>query len=91
MKHYENNKEEMILRDFLAVDRTDLANERTLLAYMRTFIGLLVSGVGLIKFVDDPLLVVIGYCLSVISPFVLVLGLYRFLRIRIKIKKIKND
>lgn len=79
----------MILRDFLAVDRTDLANEGTLLAYMRTFIGLLVSGVGFIEFVDDKFLVVIGYCLSVISPFVLLLGLYRFLRIRIRIKMVK--
>jgi len=89
MKHYENNKEEMILRDFLAVDRTDLANERTLLAYMRTFIGLLVSGVGLIKFIDDRFLIVIGYSLSILSPFILLLGLYRFLRIRKKIKNIK--
>lgn len=37
--------EEMILRDRLAVDRTDLANERTLLAYIRTFLALLVTGV----------------------------------------------
>ncbi len=33
---YKFNKDEMILRDFLAVDRTLLANERTLLAYIRT-------------------------------------------------------
>lgn len=32
---YKFNKDEMILRDFLAVDRTLLANERTLLAYIR--------------------------------------------------------
>lgn len=89
MKHYENNKEDMILRDFLAVDRTDLANERTFLAYMRTFIGLLVSGVGLIKFVDDKLLINVGYCLAALSPIILLLGLYRFFRIRRKIKNIK--
>lgn len=89
MKHYKHNKEEMILRDFLAVDRTDLANERTLLAYMRTFIGLLVSGIGLIKFVDNKFLIVVGYCLFGISPIILILGLYRFFRIRQKVRKIK--
>ena len=89
MKHYTNNKDNMILRDFLAVDRTDLANERTLLAYMRTFIGLLVSGVGLIKFIDDNTLIVIGYILSSVSPIILLLGIYRFLRVRKKIKNVK--
>ena len=29
-------KEELILRDYLAADRTALANERTLMAYIRT-------------------------------------------------------
>ncbi|MGN0027609.1 MAG: DUF202 domain-containing protein, partial [Clostridium sp.] len=38
---YNFKKEEMILRDFLAADRTLLANERTLLAYIRTGISLL--------------------------------------------------
>ena len=89
MKHYTNNKDNMILRDFLAVDRTDLANERTLLAYMRTFIGLLVSGVGLIKFIDDNTLIIIGYILSSVSPIILLLGIYRFLRVRKKIKNVK--
>ena len=35
--------EEMILRDWLARDRTVLANERTLLAYLRTTLMLWIS------------------------------------------------
>ncbi|MCB1019634.1 MAG: DUF202 domain-containing protein [Acidobacteria bacterium] len=36
----------MILRDHLALDRTELANERTLLAYIRTSLALFLTGVS---------------------------------------------
>ena len=36
--------EKMILRDHLALDRTELANERTLLAYIRTAMALFLTG-----------------------------------------------
>ncbi len=36
----------LILRDFLAVDRTRLANERTLLSYLRTGLTLMIAGVS---------------------------------------------
>ena len=50
---YNHKKEDMILRDFLATDRTILANERTLLAYLRTFISFFAAGIGFVKFVDN--------------------------------------
>ena len=47
---YDNfDAQEFILRDWLALDRTVLANERTFLAYGRTSLGLFLSGVTLIK------------------------------------------
>jgi putative membrane protein len=36
--------------DYLAIDRTVMANERTLLAYIRTGVGLLIAGLALIRF-----------------------------------------
>ena len=42
--------EKLILRDYLATDRTILANERTVLAYIRTALTALVAGLTLIKF-----------------------------------------
>lgn len=70
---------EMILRDWLAKDRTVLANERTLLAYIRTALMLSVSGGTLIKFfaMNIPALI-IGYCLVVIGILVGLWGLVRF-------------
>ena len=43
-------KEELILRDELAIDRTLLANERTLMAYVRLAITLIIAGVSIIHF-----------------------------------------
>lgn len=36
--------------DYLAIDRTVMANERTLLAYIRAGAGLLIAGLALIRF-----------------------------------------
>lgn len=44
-KYYaEAKSEDLILRDHLALDRTELANERTLLAYVRTALALFLTG-----------------------------------------------
>ena len=47
MKGYEDFNEELILRDYLAYDRTRLSLMRTFLSFGRTSLGLLASGIGL--------------------------------------------
>jgi len=49
MPYSKFNQSEMILRDYLAQDRTKLANERTFLAYLRTAITFSAAGGTLIK------------------------------------------
>ncbi len=46
-------KDDLILRDELAVDRTLLANERTLLAYLRSAVALLIAGVTIMHFSEQ--------------------------------------
>ena len=87
MKTYEEFQNEMILRDYLAVDRTHLANERTLLAYTRTCIGLFATGVALINFIDHAVLTFFGYAFIIISPIIFIFGLYRFLKTMHRIKR----
>lgn len=73
-------KEKLILRDYLAMDRTMLANERTFLAYIRTTLTLLIGGVGLIKFFeDDPTIIWLGITFIVASIPIFFIGLYRFM------------
>ena len=48
------------VRDHLAMERTMLANERTLLAYSRTAMALVLAGLSFIKFFDDPVYKILG-------------------------------
>lgn len=41
--------EELLLRDYLAIERTRLANVRTLFAYIRTSLYLLTAGIGILQ------------------------------------------
>lgn len=91
-KKYEHNiydfsKDEMILRDFLAADRTLLANERTLLSYFRTGLGLLAIAISLIKLFDNNITYILGIIFFVSSIIPIIAGIYRYKRIN---KKIEN-
>lgn len=68
--------------DEMAFIRTKLANERTFLAYVRTVIGIFAAGVGLIKFTGSLFFVYIGFFLVILSPCILILGIYRFIRVK---------
>ncbi len=87
-KVYNFNQDEMILRDFLAVDRTLLANERTLLAYIRTAIGLLAIAISLIKLFDTTFTYIIGGTFAAFSIIPLLLGVYRYKKINRKLEKV---
>ena len=78
LKNYDEFKDNMIMRDFLALDRTILANERTLLAYIRTFIGVFSAGVAIVKLLDFSAATVIGFAFIVLSPSFLIIGVYRY-------------
>ena len=72
-------KEDLILRDFLAADRTVLANERTFMAYIRTALALAAGGGTLIHFFETPLIRIGGILLIVLAAGILVWGIRRFL------------
>jgi putative membrane protein len=82
-------KEENTLttRDWLAIERTKLANERTFLAYFRTFLVILGTGIAILKLDLFSQLKTFGIALLVISPVILLIGIYRLFRVK---KTIKN-
>jgi putative membrane protein len=70
---------EPILRDHLALARTQLANERTLLAYVRTVIMLAATGATLLKLYGDaPLLAASAWGLMATAVVLAGLGAARF-------------
>ncbi len=80
--------EELILRDYLATDRTVLANERTLLSYVRTSLAFAAAGAALIHFFDSVVTEVVGWILMPLAMGILVVGLQRYLQVRRRLSKI---
>ncbi len=79
--------QELIVRDYLARQRTSLANERTLLSYIRTALYFLVSGTALFEVNNLYHVRQFGYLAFGLSFALLGIGIYNFLRIRKKLKK----
>lgn len=80
-------EETLIVRDFLARQRTKLANDRTLLSYIRTSLYFIVSGTALIKVNDLENVKELGYFSFLISLVLLVLGFINFFRLKRKLNK----
>ncbi|MEG0750727.1 MAG: DUF202 domain-containing protein [Oscillospiraceae bacterium] len=87
-KNYENG--EMILRDYLALDRTKLANKRTLLAYIRTFIGLVGSGVAMFKVFENDWIGVLGCVFMAAGPVFLIMGIIDYSCSRASLKSLEK-
>lgn len=76
----EFKRDEMILRDWLALDRTVLANKRTFLAYGRTSIALIALGIAFVKLIDHQGIELAGFFLMGFGILVFFVGLMEFLR-----------
>ena len=88
MKLFKNifeNKDEIILRDYLALERTRLANERTLLAYSRTSLYMLLGGIAFLQMRDFNSIRWIGYLAIALSIILMILGVYRYLQIKYRL------
>ena len=85
--HNFTNDEKIILRDFLALQRTKLANERTLLSYTKFSLYLAGGGVALIKIDYLHPLRFIGYIALALSVLVLLVGMIRFFQLRRQLKQ----
>lgn len=84
-------KEEIILRDLLAADRTELANETTFLAYVRTSFALLLAGVSLWQFFKSNLGLVAGAFFLVSSALLLLVGYRRYRAMEEKVHAIRAE
>lgn len=81
-------KEELLLRDYLALDRTVLANERTFLSYTRTALAFAGGGVGIIYFLDSAIAKVVGGAVLPIAVLVFLAGAVRYHRMRRRLSQI---
>ena len=81
------NDEKIILRDFLALQRTKLANERTFLSYNKFSLYLVTAGIALVQIDNLRPFRVLGYVALGASGVVFLIGLIRFFLLRRQLKK----
>lgn len=72
------NKEDIILRDFLALERTRLANERTLLAYLRTSLYMVLGGIAFLQLSEFENIRWMGFLAIGLSVVFVITGIARF-------------
>jgi putative membrane protein len=80
-----DNKEAIILRDYLALERTRLANERTLLSYIRTALYLILGGITILTIDSFEPIRWLGYISLGLSIFLIMFGTLRYFILRRKI------
>lgn len=82
---------DLVLREYLAIERTRLANETTLLAYIRTGLYFLVAGSTLGHFVDSEFWNIFGTPVIVIGLCIMIIGVIRYFRLRRSIEASKKN
>ncbi len=80
--------QDVILRDFLAIERTRLANERTLLSYIRSSLYLLLGSIAFFQLKDFPNFKYLAWLALVFCVVFLFIGVYRFLLLKRSLKKL---
>lgn len=79
---------DLILREYLAVERTRLANQTTLLAYIRTGLYFIVAGTTLGPFMETIFWKYMGIPCAAIGLIIIVIGIFTYRNTR---KKINNS
>jgi putative membrane protein len=85
-----NMNKDLVLREYLAIERTKLANERTLLTYIRTGLYFLVAGSTLGELIDTVFWNTMGTPLIIVGAIVTALGVVRFIRVGREIRNTRK-
>lgn len=79
---------EIILRDYLAIERTRLANERTLLSYIRSSLYLMLGGIAFFQLDIFPNFQYLAFVSLFFSVLFMTIGIYRFMLLKKSLKKL---
>jgi putative membrane protein len=80
--------EKVILRDYLAIERTRLANERTLLSYIRSSLYLLIGSIALYQLKEFPNFKYLALASLIFSALFFIIGIYRFTTLKRSLKRL---
>ena len=77
-----SNRDKLILRDHLALERTRLANERTFMAYIRSALYLIIGGLALLQLEGHGDLAWVGIVSLVLALAFVIIGVVRFYKLK---------
>lgn len=80
--------EKIILRDYLAIERTRLANERTLLSYIRSSLYLLLGSIGFFQLKDFPNFKYLALVSFIFCVIFFIIGIFRFRLLKKSLKRL---
>ncbi len=80
-------KEEIKLNDYLALERTRLANERTLFSYIRTALYLTLGGIAFLQMDDFKNIKWLAPICFVLSIVILVTGIIKYILMKRRLKE----
>jgi putative membrane protein len=81
------NDEKIILRDYLALERTRLANSRTLLSFIRTSLYMFLGGMGFLELKSLQDYFWVAYLLFSIGVFIFFYGIVSYFIFKKKFDK----
>lgn len=89
---FEKDHAQMILRDYLAVDRTIMANETSFMSYIRTALTLVAAGGTLVKvFGAEFSTQVLGWGFIAVGAMLAIYGYHRFKQVDTILMKVKGE
>lgn len=89
---YMQDHKNMILRDYLAIDRTILANETSFMSYVRTSLTLIAAGATLIKFFNNnELMQILGWAFIGVGGWFAFYGYRRYRQVDKLMHQVKGD
>jgi len=80
--------ERVILRDYLAIERTRLANERTLLSYIRSSLYLLLGAIAFFQLKEFTNFRYLALTALIFSAVFFIIGIYRFTLLKKSLKRV---
>jgi putative membrane protein len=90
--HYNGiEKQNLILRDYLAIDRTVMANESSFLSYIRTALTMVVAAITFLKFFDSTTVHILGWIFIVAAVLMVVHGATRYEAVERILHNITDD
>ncbi|WP_246457524.1 DUF202 domain-containing protein [Winogradskyella echinorum] len=80
--------QKVILRDYLAIERTRLANERTLLSYVRSSLYLLLGSIAFYQLKEFENFKYLALVALIFSVVFFAIGVYRFMLLKRSLKRL---